>query len=126
MATREIIVLDAAQDTTGVNLVVTAAFWLVAPVSRVVPMPTFVSRVPVVASVSWGVSSSELSQLQAGTLVEQVTSVSFAVAGLTTAAIEAGMQARYAALQSVLTSLVFSTVHFVGAFWDGTTWTAGP
>lgn len=100
--------------------------WLVAPQSRILPLPNFVSAVPPVSAVPWGVSPTVLSALQAGTLVEQQTQVSLGVVGLTTAAIEAALQARYASLQATLTSLVFSTVHFVGALFDGTTWTAGP
>jgi hypothetical protein len=126
MATPQIVVLDAQQDPTGVNLNIRCAMWLVAPASRVLPLPNFVSSVPLASSVSWGVSTAVISALQAGTLVEQVTSVSLGVSGLTTAAIEAALQARYASLQATLTSLVFSTIHFVGATFDGTTWAAGP
>lgn len=126
MATRQIIVLDAQQDLTGVNLNITFACWLAAPASRTIPLPGFVSRVPTQANVSWGITAAELALLQAGTLVEQVTTVQCVVANLTATIIEAAVQARYASLQSTLNSLVFSTIHFVGAYWDGTTWTAGP
>lgn len=124
---REIIVLDAAQESTQVNLVITFACWLTAPASRIVPQPNFKSAVPLATNgPSWGVTATELTALQAGTIVEQVSSVSLPVSGLTVAACEAAVQARFTALQTALTSQVFSTTHFVGASWDGTTWTAGP
>jgi hypothetical protein len=128
MATRQIVVLDGTQDPTGVNLNITMVCWLVAPATRILPLPSFVSRVPQVSSaIPWGISTAELTALQAGTLVEQTTVVSLIVANLTVPMIEAACQARYVSLQQTLTNLVFANaVHFVGAFFDGTTWTGGP
>jgi hypothetical protein len=91
-----------------------------------------VSKVPL-ASVGgtlagWGITGAELAALQNGTVVEQVSSVSLPVAGLTNAALEALGQARYTALQTALNNAASALVtHFVGAWWDATDgWNAGP
>lgn len=46
---RQIIVLDAVQEPTGVNLTISFVCWLTAPTSRTIPLPVFTSRVPTTA-----------------------------------------------------------------------------
>ncbi len=131
MTTRQAIVIDSVQEPTGVNLTMTIVCWLVAQATRVIPNSNFVSRVPVAASsgLSWGETASDITLLQSGSIVEQVTTISFIVSGLTNAIVEAAIQARYAYLQNALTNLVYvspSGTHFIGGYWDGTNWVAGP
>lgn len=132
---RKIIVLDAVQDSDGVNLIVNFVCWLVAPPSRIFPSPNFTSRVPLVAAISWGVTAAELSALQGGSIIEQSATIQESVAQLAAQATDALRNAilqslataRYNALQTVLTNKVYvSATHFPGASWDGTTWTGGP
>lgn len=123
---REIIVLDAVQEQTGVNLTISFVCWLTAPASRVIPVPGFNSRVPSNGSVTWGTTTAEVTALQSGSIVESFQTVILPVASLTTAICEAAVQARFTSLQNSLNAQVFSTTHFVGASFDGTTWTAGP
>jgi hypothetical protein len=124
--TRQIIVLDATQNAAG-NLVVRAAFWLVAPASRLVlPNPSAqVTQVPTNDAVVWGVTPQELVLLQMGSLVEQIGIITVAASGQTAVTVQTALQAQYTSLQNAYNTQVF-TANFVGSSYDGTTWTAGP
>ena len=113
---RQLVVLDAYQSAG--NYQVRAAYWLSAPATRVVPIPSALSQVP-------GVLSTELMAIRAGSVVEQISTISVA-AGSSAAQIQTALQTQYATLQATLNSQVFASSHLVGASWDGTTWTLGP
>ena len=124
MATREVIVLD--QSINGGNLSVLAAYWLVAPASRVKATST-ASAVPVLsATTPWGITDAEAALLRAGTIVEQVVLLPLTGSGQTLSTIQAALAAKYASLQATYTAAALSVAHIVGSFWDGTTWTQGP
>ncbi len=122
---RQIVCVDYSQSTAVVH--VTCVFWLVAPATRVVPFQgTFVSRVPVQGTTaSWGVTPTELAGLQAGTLVEQLFDMPVP-AGSTNATIQAAVLAAYASSQTALNNQANAGSHYVGASYDGTSWTLGP
>lgn len=124
MATREVIVLD--QSINGGNLSVLAAYWLVAPTSRVKSAPA-PSAVPVLsATTPWGITDAEAALLRAGTIVEQVVLLPLTGSGQTLSTIQSALAAKYTSLQSAYTAQALGVPHIVGSFWDGTTWTQGP
>jgi len=118
---REIIVTSVIKNPDN-SVTVGGVYWLAAPTNRVIPRPGLVSQVPLASAVTWGITTGELAALQAGTTVEQ--SFSFGVAaGVGAASIEASLQTDYATQQTALTNSA-PGAKFVGASWDGTTWTA--
>jgi hypothetical protein len=126
MPTRQVITLDPSTNTAG-NLLVKAAYWLVAPTNRTVPVPGFTSQVPLASSVvPYGVTGPELALLRAGALVEQVVTIPITNSGASNATVQAALAAQFSLLQTTLTNQVFSLPHLVGTYWDGTTWFAGP
>jgi hypothetical protein len=126
MATRQVIALDQSVNSAG-NLVVTAAYWLVAPSSRVRPLASPSSGVqPQSSAAPWGLTDAELALLRAGTIVEQVAQLQLTGTGQTLSTVEAALAANYAALQGAYTAAALAVAHIVGASWDGTTWTPGP
>lgn len=117
---REIIVTGVQSQPDG-SVVVSGVFWLIAPATRVIPLPNGKSILPPAASVpTWGIQTAELSAIQAGTTVEQ----SFTSGQLAAGTIQATLQAMYSAAQTALTNAAPAS-KWIGASWDGTTWTAG-
>lgn len=126
MATRQIIILNVANSSDGTSVEVQGVFWLVAPATRTKPVPAFVSAVPLSTAVAWGITPAELLALQAGTLVEQPFDTGqMPKQGLTVPSVETTLQTAYTAAQAALTGAAPAS-KFIGAFWDGTTWTAAP
>jgi len=128
VATRQIIVLDCSLDATGKTLTVTFIAWLACAATRINALPNFVSQVPPAASVAWGITSAELALLVAGTIVEQRASCTFDMTQgqPTIGQMQASVAAKYASLETALANEAYTVAHVVGAYWDGTTWTAGP
>lgn len=123
---REIIILGVQNQPDG-SVIVSGVFWLIAPAALVVPLPNFVSKVPLASAVTWGITtgaSSELAALQAGTTVEQGFA-SGQLSGLTVAQIQAGLIAAYTNAQTALNNEAPAS-HWIGASYNGTAWTAAP
>jgi hypothetical protein len=125
---RQIIVIDAALDTTGKTLTLTYACWVAALANRIKVLPNFVSAVPPSGNVTWGITAAELTALQAGTVVEQTATSSFDISAgnPTTAAMESALQSKYTAILNSVQGTASAVAHLIGAQFDGTTWTAGP
>lgn len=121
--------LDRFLDASG-NLVVTAAFWLTAPSTRVVVLtPPINTRVPPFNPVTApnGYTQADLDSLRNGTVVEQVATITLASgATQTTASVQAQLAAKSAAMQTALNNQDVSLPNLVGSAFDGTNWTAGP
>lgn len=123
---RQIIVIDYSQASATVNIA--CVFWLTAPAARVVPVPNFTSRIPVQGSgISWGITPAELAALQAGTVVEQMFSTQFPMAGNSNAIMQAGLLASYNSAQAQLAASANAGTHYVGASLDSVAgWSLGP
>jgi hypothetical protein len=121
---REIIVTSVQNQPDG-SVVVAGVYWLIAPAARTIPLPNVKSAVPPqTGGPTWGYTTAELTALQTGATVEQ-TFQSGQLHGLTVAQIQTGLQNDYAAQQTALNNLAPAS-HWVGASWDGTSWTAAP
>jgi hypothetical protein len=127
MALAQYAILDAYLDGSG-NTQVRAAFWLVAPATRVVPNPSFASQVSS-ANGAWQSSTSVgalMAQFVAGTLVESVPPNLVITGAASQSQITAALRAKFSTLQSALTSNVFGAARLVGGWDDGTTFHTGP
>jgi hypothetical protein len=118
---RQVIVLDVRLDSV---LSVTAAFWLVVPVNMVKPSPGAGSALPLSTAVSWGITPAELLAIQAGTVREMVTTITGPKA-TTALQAQAALASAYGDQQAALNA-VTPGAKWIGAFFDGTTWTAAP
>ena len=114
---RQIIVLSTAKAVNGTDFVVNCAYWLTTPATLVTADSTRKSAVPSVAP--WSCTAAELAAIQAGTVTEVLDSPQLPGP---VAAVEAALQARYAAAQTALTDRAVSH-QYAGSSWDGTTWT---
>lgn len=119
---REIIVLSVQKDARGI--VVSCAFWLTVPAALVRNAPSVSSAVPPSASISWGITATELAALQAGTVRELVMEIALP-ATTTLAAAQAQIASQFADQQNYLNGLAPAS-KFAGMSFDGTTWTAAP
>ena len=124
MAQRRIVLTNIQKQTNG-DLIIAGVFWLDAPANRIVLLPNFKSVVPAVATVSWGITPTELAALQAGTIVEQAFDSGQLNSSLTVTQIENGIANAFTAAQTALTNSNPPS-KFIGASFDGTTWTAAP
>ena len=124
MAQRRIVLTNIQKQSTG-DIIIYGVFWLDAPANRIVLLPNFKSVVPAVATVSWGITATELAALQAGTIVEQAFDSGNLNSSLTVNQIQNGLQAALTAAQTALTNSNPPN-KFIGSSFDGTTWTAAP
>lgn len=125
------VVTNMSVSATSGQMCLNFANWLVAPATYIVPKPNFTSTVPTSASgVSWGATAQEIEALQAGTLVEVVSTDCFPLSSVTVSILEQGLAATYNTLQTTLNSAASTlSVHLIGAYTDtadGGNWTAGP
>jgi hypothetical protein len=118
---REIVVLDVRVDAV---LTITAVFWLGVPAALVRANASATSAVPPLSSVTWGITAAELAALQAGTVREVVQTIT-GNKNATQAQAQAVLQQAYADAQSALNGTAPPN-HWIGASWDGTSWTAAP
>jgi hypothetical protein len=122
---REIIITGVDRQPDGAT-VVACVFWINAPANRVRPLPaSAASQLPTSPGVAWGVTTAEQASLTAGSVVEQGYVSGQFPSGTGAAAIQAGLQTAYAAAQAALNNAA-PAARFIGASWDGTTWTAAP
>ena len=124
MAQRRIILTNIQKQSTG-DIIIYGVFWLDAPANRIVLLPNFKSVVPASTTVSWGITPTELAALQAGTIVEQAFDSGQLNSSLTVTQIENGIANAFTAAQTALTNSNPPS-KFIGASFDGTTWTAAP
>lgn len=110
----QIIILNTNNHADG-SFSVSGVFWLVAPSDLIVPTPTFKSQV-------YNITASQLLLLQNGTLVEQSFSTGLYPSGTSLADVQTNLQSLYTSAQSALDNLTPPSSGFVGAVFDGTTW----
>ena len=117
--TKRIIILDANRDSDG-KVLIKAVFWLAVPDGSESHFAnsTFVSAYR-------GTSSAELSELRAGEAVERVATYR-SDSGDTNAQIRTALQNMWTARQAAFNTKVGSRFNRYGAFWNGTSWQAGP
>lgn len=112
---KQVIILE--KDTTTTQTRFRYALWAVVPIAR---RATYAN--PSKTSAFSGVSAQELSDIQAGMVVERVDAISIA-AGTTLPAVQAELQTTWAAFQAEINNTNPWTRY--GTFWDGSTWTGG-
>lgn len=118
---REIVILDIAKSST---ITVTCVFWLVANANSTRPLPGASSAVPSSPVVAWGATAAELLAIQSGAVVERMRQYEMPI-GSTPAQVQSLLQKSYGDEQTSLSSQA-PGAKFIGASWDGTTWTAAP
>ena len=118
---RQILLLDT-QKMPDSSYYVKYVFWLAAPANRVRPWPNFVSSVPLVSAVSWGVTPTELVALQSGSFVEVSGLTGNYVSTTSESALATDLQTQYSAMQSSLNE-TSPPIKLIGSYYDGTSWT---
>jgi hypothetical protein len=122
VAARQIIVLDVR--VTDI-LSVTASLWITVPAPLVKPAPGAGSALPpVAAAVAWGITPAELAAIQAGAVREVVTTITGPTTA-TPAQVEARLISVLADQQNALSGQA-PAAKWIGAYFDGTTWTLPP
>ena len=124
------IIVSTNMDQTGLFVQHQVVFWLAAPAGTVIPRPGTGSRLPTAPAIPWGITSTELSALQAGTIVEQALQVNLFASNITTGSLQNVMDACYNSLQTQLNSTAQTQVssHLPGMYLssDGVTLVPGP
>ena len=113
---REIIVLSVEKRPDN-STHLSGVFWLTTPASLVVPRPGLTSAVPSSTTVSWGVTSAELTALQNGTVTEQAWDSGQVPSGTTLAQIETGLVNLFNAAQTALNAKA-TAASYIGSFFD--------
>ena len=122
---RQIIVYDASRSTNG-DISLSYLFWLAVPANlqAAYTNPSATSLLPPSTAAAWGVTPAELTALQTGLVMEQHFSGQVP-SGVTQGQVETYLQNAYTAAQTAFNNAAPSKV-YVGASWDGTTWTGLP
>lgn len=110
---RQIIILDQVGLPSDSNYNV--AFWLAVPAARQLFYANATAKSQVI-----GATANEVTAIQSGAVLEVITQYTH-IKGTSLAAIEADLQAAYAAAQTALNNN--NQFNHYGTSWDGTTWT---
>jgi hypothetical protein len=112
--TLQIIILNTSNQPNG-DFSVSGVFWLVAPANLIIPKPSFKSQVP-------NVTSADLSSLQGGALLEVPFHTGLYNSDTSLSAVQSDLQTQYNAAQTNLNNSASSFSSFVGAAYDGYSW----
>lgn len=110
----KIIILNTNNQSDG-SFSISGVFWLTAPESLTIPLPSFKSQVA-------NITSTQLTALQNGTIVETHFNTGLYPSGTTLADVKIDLQSLYDSAQTKLNNSIPPSTGFVGAVFDGTSW----
>lgn len=118
---RTIVILDERRSADG-SFYVKAALWLVVPANMVKPNPNYNSQVPPQsATVQWGITNTEVTDIQSGQYLEKIVSTGLFPAGTLAAGVEAELQNMFQLEQDNLNAQAPS-LKLIGGSYNGTAW----
>ena len=112
--TLQIITLQTNTLSDG-SFSVSGVFWLTAPSTFIIPIPTIKSAVPTI-------TQAQLALLQNGTIVEQSFNTGLYPSGTSLSTVQTDLQTQYTNAQNALNSAAPTTNGFVGMAFDGYNW----
>jgi len=110
----QIIIINTNNQLDG-SFSISGVFWLTAPESLTIPSPSFKSQVT-------NITSAQLAALQNGTIVESHFNTGLYPTGTTVADVKTDLQSLYDVAQAKLNNSIPPSTGFVGAVFDGTSW----
>lgn len=110
----KIIILNTNNQADG-SFSVSGVFWLVAPASLTIPLPDFKSQVK-------NITSSQLTELKNGTIVEVSFNTGLYPSGTSLSDTKTDLQSLYDGAQTKLDNSVPPSNGFIGAVFDGNDW----
>jgi hypothetical protein len=110
----QIIILNTNSQADG-SFYISGVFWLTAPASLILPIPSFKSQVS-------NITASQLTELQNGNIVEVPFNTGLYASGTTLDDAKTDLQSLYDSAQTKLNNSTPPSTGFIGAVFDGASW----